>query len=104
MRRPYNRDGGRAKIGAAPGLDRRRWGLPTFDVVMFLGEGASESPSRSGFADRLEDRGGQRVGGRLAGPYDVLKGRVEALAFADRHFDQVVELLGLEAFGAPKRD
>src|SRR6185503_18444030 len=71
---------------------------------MFLAEGASESPSRSGLADRLEDRGGQRVGGGLAGPHDVLKGGIKALAFADRDFDQVVELLGLEAFGAPQRD
>src|SRR5882757_10280569 len=59
---------------------------------------------RSGFADRLENRGGERVGGRLAGPHDVLKGGVEAFAFADRDLDQVVQLLGHEARGAAQWD
>src|SRR5580698_5934347 len=95
----------------SPESSRRRSGGPAplgiIQLERFLvlfGEGASDHPSRSGFADRLEDRGGQRVGGRLAGPHDVLKGRIEAFAFADRDLDQVVQLLGLEAFGAAQRD
>src|SRR5205807_10116200 len=73
-------------------------------LVMFLGEGTSESPVRSGFADRLEDRGGQRVGGRLAGPHDVLKGGIKTFAFGDRNFNEIIELLGAQAFGATQRD
>src|SRR6187551_3543753 len=104
MRRPYSRAVGPAKIGAAPvGGTGAAGDFPTDVVITFLAEGASESPSRSGLADRLEDRGGQRVGGGLAGPHDVLKSGIEALALVDRDFDQVVELLGLEAVRAPQR-
>src|SRR5471030_1036055 len=101
---PYSREIMTAELVAAPvwGTGAAR-GQPT-SLFFFFGEGASEVLCRSGFADRLEDRGGQRVGGGLAGPHDVLKVWVEALAFADRHFHEVVELLGLESLGAAQRD
>jgi len=35
---------------------------------------------------------------------NILKGGIEALAFGDRHLDEVVELLGAEALGAAQRD
>src|SRR6266851_7792051 len=100
-----------ARIGAAPVWETGAAGdNPTYrGFIVFLGEGASDVllgqwPGRSGFADRLEDRGGQRVGGALASPHDILKGGVEALAFGDRDLDQVIQLLGAQALGAPERD
>src|SRR5580692_7758294 len=68
-------------------------------------EGASEvlcRSRRSGFADGLEDGGGHGVGRRLAGPHDILEGGVEALALGDGHLDEIVQLLGPQAFGAPE--
>ncbi len=48
---------------------------------------------RSGLALGLDERGGDRFLGGLAGPEDELEDRVEALAFLDRRLDQGLGML-----------
>src|SRR5215468_1100502 len=105
--RSYNRESplqnGR---GAGLWVDRRRYGtIRTTETYVVVGRGGvGRSFLKSGLADRLENGGGQRLGRALAGPHHVLEGGIEALAFADRHLDEVIELLGREPRRAAQGD
>src|SRR5215472_13856846 len=83
------------KRAAAPLVSQPRsiaepiWPQPTRTTVPALIGGSLGS----GFADRVDHRGGHRLVGRLAAPHHKLERRIEALAFGHRDIDQIFDLL-----------
>ena len=54
-------------------------------------------------ADGFDHGGGDGLGGALAASDQMLESRVEALALADRHFENILDLFPGQAAGAAQR-